>query len=183
MIQPLATPQAQMPIHSKTKQRGFAYILLLLAIAALGAISSQVVSLGASTSRRDAEQALLQIGAEFDAALRSYAAVPLNAAAPAPNARGPRTLEELLKDPRTPSIRRHLRQIYADPLTGKTEWGLVKDNAGFITGVYSLADGQPIKRSFFAVTQAHFEEADSYSKWVFGFSTPQQRQNRSSAQP
>lgn len=164
-------------------QCGYAYVLLLLAVAAIGAISSQMVSVGATASRRDAEQALLQIGAEFDIALRSYAAVPQNVAIAATNARGPRTLEELLKDPRNPSIRRHLRQIYSDPLTGKAEWGFVTDTSGFITGVYSLANAQPFKRSNFTIIQTHFEGAETYKQWVFGISTPEQRQNRQSPTP
>ncbi len=142
-------------------QRGFAYLLLLATIAILGIASSAAVTLGAQMGRRDAEQQLMAIGAEFQQALRGYAGVPLGA-------RGPRSLEELLKDPRVPGIRRHLRQLYADPLTGKAEWGLVTDSQGFIVGIHSLADGTPIKQNGFDPAQAGFEEARSYRDWVFG---------------
>ena len=156
---------AVQPTNVQT-QRGFAYVLLLIVIAVLGIVAGNTVSLGSQISRRDAEQSLLAIGGEFEAALRSYAGI--GNALNAPNARGPRALEDLLKDPRSASIRRHLRQIYADPLTGKAEWGLVKDASGAIVGVYSLADGQPIKRSGFETRQAHFEEALTYQTWIFG---------------
>lgn len=148
-------------------QTGFAYLLLLLAIAVIGVSASAAVSLGAVMARRDAEQQLLDIGMEYQRALASYAGVPPGAAAP-PGVRGPRTLEELLKDSRVPGIRRHLRQLYADPLTGKAEWGLVRDTEGFIVGVHSLADGRPIKRTGWPPHLAHLEAQESYAGWIFG---------------
>jgi type II secretory pathway pseudopilin PulG len=145
---------------------GFAYVLLLILVAILGLVAANTISAGSVLARRDAEAELFAIGAEFEMALRSYAGAG-NATAAA-TARGPQTLEELLKDPRSPGIRRHLRQIYADPLTGKAEWGLVKDQSGWIVGVYSLADGVPIKQEGFDVRQAGFAQAQSYRQWVFG---------------
>lgn len=154
-------------------QRGFAYMLLLVLIAVLGVVSASAVMLGAQLGRRDAERQLLDIGGEFQRALRSYAGVPLAAAAGAPGGmalggRGPKSLEDLLKDPRVPGLRRHLRQIHADPLTGKVEWGLVTDSQGAILGVYSLAGGTPIKQAGFDPTLAGFEQAPNYQAWVFG---------------
>jgi type II secretory pathway pseudopilin PulG len=150
---------------------GFAYVLLLVLIAVLGLIAGNTVSAGSALARRDAEATLLVIGAEFETALRSYAGV--GNARVAPTARGPRSLEELLKDPRSPGIRRHLWQIYADPLTGKPDWGLVKDNAGFIIGVYSQAEGIPIKQEGFDIRQASFVQAQTYQQWVFGLPAAQ----------
>lgn len=149
---------------------GFAYVLLLVAISVIGIIASSTLSLGSQLARRDAELSLLAIGMEFQKALRSYAAVPIGAAGATvnPDARGPRTLEELLKDPRAPDIRRHLRQIYADPMTGRDTWGLVKDPAGYILAVYSLAYGKPIKQTDFEPTLASFEAPKTYATWLFG---------------
>jgi type II secretory pathway pseudopilin PulG len=146
---------------------GFAYVLLLLAIALIGLAASAALSVGATVARRDAEQQLLAIGAEFQQALRSYAGVPVGAVAPSVG-RGPRSLEDLVRDPRAPGVRRHLRQVYADPLTGKNEWGLIVDSQGFITGVHSLAHGMPIKQSGFDAPWAGFEDAQGYGQWVFG---------------
>jgi type II secretory pathway pseudopilin PulG len=151
---------------------GFAYVLLLIAVSVIGIVASASLSLSSQIARRDAEQHLLAIGTEFEHAIRAYAAVPANATG-AVNARGPRALEDLLKDPRSVSPRRHLRQIYADPLTGKDAWGLVKDPAGFVVGVYSLADGKPIKQTGFAVQQVGFEDAETYAAWVFGLPNTQ----------
>lgn len=149
-------------------------MLLLAAIAVVGIAAAGAVSLGATVARRDAEQQLLAIGAEFERALVSYAGLPPGTAASSAPAgvRGPRELDDLLKDSRVPGVKRHLRKLYADPLTGKAEWGVVRDSQGFITGVHSLAEGRPIKRSDWPVAWAHFEEQESYGRWVFGFLTP-----------
>ena len=159
-------------LKTTASNKGFAYVLLLIVISVIGMVASASLSLGSQITRRDAEQHLLAIGTEFEQAIRAYAALPANATG-AVNARGPRTLEDLLKDPRSASPRRYLRQIYADPLTGKDTWGLVKDPAGFIVGVYSLADGKPIKQTGFAVQQVGFEDAETYAAWVFGLPNSQ----------
>jgi type II secretory pathway pseudopilin PulG len=140
-------------------QRGYSYLLLLVLIAVLGAASSAAVSLGATVERRDAEQHLLVIGESFQQALASHAGRP-------------RELEELIKDPRVPGIRRHLRRIPIDPLTGRDSWGLVRDAQGGIVGVHSLAPGMPLKRTGFDPRSNTFEEARSYRQWVFGQRTP-----------
>jgi type II secretory pathway pseudopilin PulG len=159
-------------VRGARRQRGFAYMLLLVLIAILGIASSSAVMLGAQLGRRDAERQLLAIGGEFQRALRSYAGVPVAAPATAPpvplTGRGPKSLEHLLKDPRVPGLRRHLRQVYADPLTGKAEWGLVTDSQGSILGIYSLAAGTPIQQAGFDPTLGGFEQAASYGDWVFG---------------
>ena len=138
---------------------GYAYVLLLFAVAVLGIAATASVELGRSMSQRDAEIELIAIGLEFQQALQSYAGV---------GGRGPRNMDELLRDPRFPGVRRHLRRIYADPLTGKSEWGLVTDELGSIVAVHSLSQGRPVRRDDFPPDLAGFERAESYRDWTFG---------------
>ena len=142
-------------------QAGFAYLWLLGLVVVIGVAASGALMLGHHLSRRQAEQALLATGHEFELALRSFAA-----AAPG-NAARPRELQNLLRDPRVAGVRRHLRAIRADPLTGRAEWGLIRDSQGGIVAVYSLAPGMPIKRTGFDASQAWFEDASSYADWRF----------------
>jgi type II secretory pathway pseudopilin PulG len=160
------------------RSNGFAYVMLLVTVAILGMFAAGSLQLGSQLSRQDAEQALMDIGGEFQRALYSYSGTTstsgisgVNAAAN--SAKGPRTIEELLRDSRAVSTRRYLRQIYIDPMTGNKEWGIVRDPAGFILGVYSKSTERPIKRTNFDSTQAHFEEAENYSKWIFGLPAAQ----------
>ncbi|MFC3684720.1 type II secretion system protein [Hydrogenophaga luteola] len=153
-------------------ERGFAYIFLLIVVAVIAGASANSLSQGSNWGRRHSEQELLVVGQAFEAALHSYAGQRQLAHASAEanvNALdGPASLEELLLDPRTSHTLRHLRKLFADPITGRREWGVVRNNAGQIVGVYSLSEAEPIKRSGFPPSQAYFAKAKSYRDWVFG---------------
>jgi hypothetical protein len=82
-------------------------------------------------------------------------------------ASNPHSLEDLLKDPGFPGVRRYLRKIYRDPITGRAEWGLVKPDGNSIVGVYSLSDAEPLKQSGFSLADQGFEAKKKYSEWVF----------------
>ncbi|HEY8102469.1 MAG TPA: type II secretion system protein [Burkholderiaceae bacterium] len=145
------------------RSSGFTYIGLLILVAIISLVSTATLQVGAVQERRAAEEELLEIGAEYSQALASYAA-----ASPPGQKRSPSTLQDLVRDRRFPTPRRHLRKIYADPLTGKTEWGLVMapDGSGII-GIYSLSDAQPIKIANFETPNENFAKKTSYKFWVF----------------
>lgn len=131
----------------------------------MGLFAVGSVSLGAAATRRQAELELLSIGEQFEQALAGYRSAVPRAVSVAGG--GPRELEDLLLDRRAGGVRRHLRKIYADPLTGRAEWGLVKHPDGSIAGVFSLAAGTPIKQGGFDAHRITFESAKRYSDWVF----------------
>lgn len=78
----------------------------------------------------------------------------------------PRSLSDLVRDPRYPR-KRHLRALYADPLPGTTEWALVRTPDGGIAGVASQSKAVPVKQANFSSGLESFEGAKSYSDWVF----------------
>lgn len=142
--------------------QGFAYLFLLMAVGVLAGTTAWAVQAGAALARQGAEAQLLAVGGQFGAALDSYAkATPLG------QHTAPRTLAELLRDPRYPQPMRHLRRLFDDPLTGQANWGLIRDSQGYIVGVYSLAPGRPLKQAGFAADLAHLYEAERYADWVF----------------
>jgi hypothetical protein len=110
---------------------------------------------------------LLAVGDEIRAALRSY-----RSAAPVGSPGYPRTLEDLLRDPRVPSTRRHLRRVPADPMTGLVTWGLIRTPDGQIIGVHSLSEARPIKVGNFDTSHAAFEGKARISEWIFYASAP-----------
>jgi type II secretory pathway pseudopilin PulG len=142
---------------------GFTYVGLLIMLAIIAVAATATLQLGAIAQRREAEEELLAIGSEFRNALLSYAV-----ATPAGQPTAPQTLDDLLKDPRYPTPRRHLRKLYGDPLTGKAEWGVMHtlDGKG-IAGVYSLSTQRPIKIGNFAPEFQTFTGKDTYAGWVF----------------
>lgn len=144
-------------------QRGFSLLSLLILIAILGIVSASSVQVGTLLQRRAAEQELLFIGMEFQRALAAYAA-----ASPAGAPRGPMSLDDLIRDPRFPGVRRHLRRVYVDPMTATTNWGLVRDPDGRIVAVHSRSEQQPIKQGGFEPELQHFADRNRYSQWMFG---------------
>ena len=148
--------------------RGFAYIGLLLFVAVFGAISAGVVVAGANLGQRAAEDELLWVGTQFRNAIRSYYEAGVG------GRRFALTLPELLRDPRFPGVRRHLRRVYPDPLTGSEDWGIVQAPGGGIMGVYSKSAAKPLKVEQFPTEFAAFAGKDRYSDWAFAYVPPGQ---------
>jgi hypothetical protein len=106
---------------------------------------------------------LLDIGVAFGDALASYAR-----ATPAGQPQEPGSLKDLLKDPRFPGTRRHLRKLHVDPITGRAEWGLMylAGDSG-VVGVYSLSAARPIKVGNFEPRFQQFTGRERFSDWKF----------------
>lgn len=135
-------------------------MLLLVATTSTGALA--LGTMWQTAQRRDQERELLAIGDEFRRAIGSY-----HRQAAGGRRQYPRRLEDLVLDPRAPDVRRHLRRIYADPITGKDTWGIVRAPDGGIMGVHSLSDAAPLKTASFAPVDRAFEGMTRYSAWQF----------------
>lgn len=146
--------------YSQCKQHGFGYILVLFAIAALGLLTAGAGQVWHTTAQREKEADLLFIGNQFRQAIRSY-----HDSTPGETKQYPATLQDLLEDNRFPMPRRHLRQLYRDPMTGSTAWGLVKAGDRII-GVRSLSDSKPFKQVFDRRDEALSGKLH-YNEWIF----------------
>jgi type II secretory pathway pseudopilin PulG len=136
----------------------------MIMVAILGAAVAAALTAGSSLTRRSAEDELLAIGMEFRQALKSYAE-----STPVGQPDAPRELTELLLDRRQPSVRRHLRRLYPDPLTGKSEWGIVRGPDGRIAGVHSLAQSEAIRLANFPAGLETLEGRRRHDEWVFAW--------------
>jgi type II secretory pathway pseudopilin PulG len=141
---------------------GFTYLGVLVLVVLMGIALAAAGKVWHTLQQREKEQELLFIGHQFRLALKRYAEQT-----PGKGRRQPLRLEELLEDPRHPQIRRHLRRIYPDPMTGNTAWGLVTGPGGEIFGVHSTSDAEPLKKGHFALADRDFEGTMKYSDWVF----------------
>lgn len=149
---------------------GFTYLGVIILVAIIGLVGAATLKVDALMRRAAAERELLETGAAFSAALRSYAD-----ATPRGQPQQPPSLQELLKDPRFPGVRRHLRKIFVDPITGTAEWGIVY--AGSVNGkgsgvlaVYSLSKDRPLKVANFDARFQNFENKEHISDWKFAAS-------------
>jgi len=145
------------------RQQGFTYLSLVILLAIMGLVGAAALKVDALLARAAAEQELLEAGAAFSAALDSYAAATPQGKPPQPP-----TLQDLLKDTRFPNVRRHLRKIFVDPISGKAEWGItyLGDKVGVI-GIYSLSQAQPLKLANFDARFQNFENKTHYAEWKF----------------
>lgn len=118
----------------RADQRGFSYLLLLFAVAALGIAAAGSALMWTTLSQTERERELLFIGGEFSRALQRY-----YDASPAEPKAYPARLEDLLEDKRHQVPMRHLRKIYVDPMTHNRDWGLVMSQ-GQIRAVHSRSE-------------------------------------------
>ena len=144
------------------RARGFTYLTVLFVVAILMTGLALVGEMWESAAKREKEAELLFVGNQYRKAIERYVI--------SGKAQYPRTLEDLLQDPRQPSVQRYLRKLYPDPITGKSEWGFVKGPDGGIGGVYSLSEDKPLKIAGFKLRDASLEGAQKYSDWKFSFS-------------
>ena len=157
--------------------RGYTYVAVLVLLAVLsmaGALTLQVADMNA---RRAGESELLSIGKEFERAFASY-----YRQSPAGARRFPDRLEDLTRDPRVPGLRRHLRHVYIDPLTG-AQWGTIPAPGGGIMAVYSTAMDVPLREDPGLLAMpppASAPDANGrrYADWRFGYDPAIDLRNR-----
>jgi len=149
------------------RQRGLAYIGLLLLIAVIGITAGAAADVWVTTRQRQKEVELLWVGNQIRSAILSY-----SGSSPGGVPSYPMRLEDLLRDNRSAGIRRHLRRIYPDPMTGKTDWVLMPAPQGGIAGVHSSSTERPLKQTGFRPRDMIFENKSSYTEWQFSALPP-----------
>lgn len=129
------------PVPAGSAPRGLIYPLLLVSILVMGVASMGVAELWHTRVKREKEEELLFRLNQFRWAIAQYRAE---------RNRYPRELKDLLEDRSQFRLRRYLRRIYKDPITGKDDWRLVlvMDRAGVVSGISDIksrAEGKPLK--------------------------------------
>lgn len=137
------------------RQSGFTYVTAMVLVAATGAGLATIAELHSHARQREKEAELLWIGEQYRQAIALY-----YQRSPGAIKRYPAKLEDLLDDRRHFVTARYLRRLYADPMTGKAEWGLIRSPAGGIMGVHSLSQAPAIRQ---------INSGRAYSDWHFVF--------------
>lgn len=147
---------------SARRLRGVVLLTVLLFVFLTALAASSMVQMVQTQTHREREEELLFVGDQYRRAIAAYYnTIPVGTVRSLPA-----SLDALLSDQRFATPVQHLRRLYADPLTGRPEWGLVQEGGG-IVGVYSLSELSPMKRQGFAPVYRHFEGKDSYADWKF----------------
>jgi type II secretory pathway pseudopilin PulG len=138
---------------------GFTYMTVLFIVAILGGGLALTGEVWHTSAMREKEAELLHIGHQYRKAIERYYLS-------GPQRQYPRSLDDLLKDPRQPGTVRHLRKLHPDPITGR-DWSIVKAPDGGVLGVHSESDAAPFKTAGFKLRDRSFEGAQKYSDWKF----------------
>lgn len=141
--------------------RGFTYIALLAFIAIIGITLGSAGKYWQNVMLRDKEEELLFRGDQYRTAIeRYYFSIP-------GRPQYPESIDNLLKDSRTPAGKRYLRQKFKDPITSG-DFVEVRDQLSKrILGVHSSSDKSPLKQGNFSEEDAEFEGKEKYSEWNF----------------
>ena len=150
-------------------ETGITYLAVLMLVAVMGAGLAATGIIWKTAQQREKERDLLFIGDQFRTAIMLYYE---NTSGPVKQY--PKSLNDLLRDERHPSLQRYLRKIYVDPITRKKEWGLVTTPTGGIMGVYSFSDEPPLKTEGFSAKYQAMEGKGKYSEWRFFYQPRQQ---------
>lgn len=147
----------------KTHAQGYSLLGLLVLLVIIGFALGEASAAWSQARQRQKEWELIKVGDEFRRAIQQY-----YNQSPGLVKQYPPTLQALVKDDRFPVPRRHLRQVYVDPITGSRQWGTLSTADG-ITAVYSMSDDAPLKKKNFPLTYQSFEDKNDYGDWVFGY--------------
>jgi prepilin-type N-terminal cleavage/methylation domain-containing protein len=153
-----------MDSRRRETNRGFTLIGLLIVVAVIGLASVATTTVSSLAQRRLREEQLLYVGEQYRRAIQLY-----YEATPPGHGRYPRELGDLLKDPRFVQTRRHLRELYVDPMTARNDWKVVMAPEGGIMGVRSISQQRPVKLAHFSPPFQAFAHRRTYSEWPFYF--------------
>lgn len=146
------------------RQAGSLYLLMLFAVFGLGLGLARFGSVWSTTAWREREAELIFAGGEIARAIARY-----RADSPAGRSDFPQTLDDLLEDRRVPYVRRHLRRLYRDPMTGLADWVPVREGER-IVGVRSRSEREPLRTGAlpdFIRVKPPREGSVHYSDWIF----------------
>ncbi|WP_213766682.1 type II secretion system GspH family protein [Caballeronia sp. dw_19] len=146
---------------SSARQRGVTYFWALLVVLFITLGLGKLLENVAMTDKRNRETELLYTGNLYRDAIRQY-----SQSTPVGGKPYPEKVSDLLRDPRYPVIRRYLRRLYPDPVTGAA-FILIPAPGGGVMGVHSASRRKPAKAAGFPKDQTAFSAARSYQQWEF----------------
>jgi type II secretory pathway pseudopilin PulG len=144
------------------KAAGFTYLGALVLVVVTGIALSSASQYRSTLMTREKEKELLFRGDQIRRAIDAYYQNTPKGRQPS----YPSRFEDLLKDQRSLALRRYLRRLYTDPMSGG-KWGILSDEKGGLKGVFSLSEKIPLKSGMFPPGYESFENAETYADWKF----------------
>ena len=130
-------------LTGKRQSAGFAYMALLVVIAASLIVLSSAIPDIYQTAKREREAQLFFVGEQYRSAIKRYYQNPKVSSRAYPD-----NLKQLVSDDRTAKPSHYLRRLYRDPMTRDGKWGLILNENNKIIGVYSRSQQKLLKQNF-----------------------------------
>ncbi|WP_410209732.1 hypothetical protein [Aquirhabdus sp.] len=150
-------------VTNEQNQKGIAYLWMLFLIFLFALGLGKTLEVYSTIQQREKEQELLYVGNLYREAIKQYYLSGRD------NKVYPKSLDDLLKDPRHLVVRRYLRELYLDPITNRPFIVILAPEGG-IWGVRSSSSVPVIKVSGFGDKYQSFEKAKTYQDWDFIYS-------------
>ena len=152
----------------RLNQQGFTFLTLVFAIVLIGISLSVTGQQWKTIVQREKEEELLYRGDQIRHAIDAYyRGTPGVSRYPSCGDEEADCFKDLLGDPKNHK-KRYLRKAYQDPMTN-SDWVLIKTPDGRLVGVHSKSTKEPMKKANFPEEYKCFEQATSYTDWVFQF--------------
>lgn len=152
------------------KQYGFTMLAVLAAMFLSALAANTVMQSVSQQDQREREAQLIQIGQMYRQAIKDYYEM-----SPGAEKQWPKTLEDLTHDVRFVDLRRHLREVYFDPITRSEDWGLITietNGRTGISGVYSKSIDQPLNTARFSLSGFEMPSITQYAERRFEYIPP-----------
>lgn len=143
------------------RERGFSYVIVMFLVMVMSVVAVRALESTLTVEQYGKEVETLWQGNAYREAIRIY-----YENSPGTSKNYPQELTDLLFDARFVKPVRPLRKLYTNPLTGGP-WGVLRNDAGRIIGVYPKSDAAPLKQAGFSEAMASFTGAKRYSDWKF----------------
>ena len=157
------TQLAKYAQKSKQAQQGLAYLVVLFIAVALGLASTITYENYSTLAKREREAQWLFVGQQYQQAIASYYHQSPNGLKSLPT-----KLDDLVKDSRFVSVKRHLRQLYIDPIT-QASWQLLLNDNQQIIGVVSASKEPILQSAKIAQMLPNAENVATYAELKFVF--------------
>lgn len=160
-------------LHTVSGNKGFSYTFIVFIMLLIGIGMAGAGKVWKKTMQREREAELLFRGNQIKMAIETY-----YKSGHAGMQFLPREMEDLLKDKRSLTVKRYLRQMYTDPMALDGKWDIVKSPDGRLMGVRTKSTKEPIKKKDFFPElsdkeykeyKMSFEGKSKYNDWIFAF--------------
>lgn len=130
---------------------GYTYVMVLLMVAIIGVGLTAVAEVWSTTAERQKKAQLEWVGRQYVKAIESYYYANVGSVHYYPP-----NLDALLEDKRYLYQKRHIRELYPNPVSGQRDWTLLLAPGGGIAGLAapSSTDKQVPQQFTFTPTQA-----------------------------